>query len=145
IRQDDRHVLGDVVAQPDRIVVVVVDVGEVEVGRVPDRRGVDPGVVGEGEPGGEVGRVEPGIAEDAAVLRLDVETGMPDERDPQPNASSIPTSAPFGTPVSVVVPCRRDNAPTGLATMTRCAASRAGRGSRWSNASIASTCNSPST
>jgi hypothetical protein len=70
-------------------------------------------------PGREIGRVEPGIAEDAAVLRLDVETGVTDKLNLQPYPSSepeplaagaVPSERSSTSTFSVVLPRLRGNA-----------------------------------
>ena len=81
VRKDHRRVLGHVVAQEVAVEVVPVDVRDVEVVRVPERRRVELLVGRERHPRGEVGGVEPRVAENRAVARLDVEAGVTEERD----------------------------------------------------------------
>src|SRR5579875_2133241 len=75
------------------VVVLVRHVQEVGPG---DGHRVDPLVAGEGEPGREVGRAEPGIAQDAALAGLDEHPGMAEEGDPHDRGSLRGGSLPPG-------------------------------------------------
>src|SRR5690606_10651707 len=56
--------------------VVPVQVGDVEVVGLPEGVPVELRVVGEGEPGGEVGGIDPRVAEDRACGRLEEHAGV---------------------------------------------------------------------
>ena len=81
VRQQHDGVLVDVRAQVLRVEVVLVQVGDVEVVAVAERVPVQPAVVGEREPGREVRRVDPGVAQDASGLGVDPEAGVADAGD----------------------------------------------------------------
>ena len=82
VGQDDGRVLGDVVAQEVAVEVVVVQVRDVEVVGAAERRPVEPWLRRERHPGGEVGGIEPRVAEDRAVACLDEESSVTEECDP---------------------------------------------------------------
>ena len=87
VGQQYHRVLVDMVGQVLRVVVVLVQMRDVEVVAVPQPVPVQGAVVGVGKPRGEVRRVDPGVAEDAARRRLDKESGVADtgdSHDPQP-------------------------------------------------------------
>ena len=65
VGQDNGGVLRDVVAQEFGIEMVVVQVGDVQVGRGRDLVQVDGLVAREGKPGRIVGRIEPRVAQNA--------------------------------------------------------------------------------
>ncbi len=81
VGQQHDGVLVDVFAQILRIEVVLVQVRDVEVVAVAEGVPVQPAVVGEREPRSEVGRVHPGVAQNASGRCVDPETGVPDARD----------------------------------------------------------------
>ena len=82
VGEEDPGVLRHVLGQELRIEVVVVEVGDVQVVGPADQVSVDPLIAREGEPGSEEGRVEPGVAQDAAVAGLHEQSRLPQERDP---------------------------------------------------------------
>lgn len=76
VRQQDRRVLVDVLGQVLRVEVVLVQVRHVQVVAGAQLVPVQRAVVREREPGGEVGRIDPGVAKDAARLGLDQKSGV---------------------------------------------------------------------
>ena len=83
-REQHRRVLVDVVAQVARVEMVVVEVRDVEIRRVPDALGIDAVVGREREPRAEERGVEPGVAQDADALRFHEEARLAEERDLHP-------------------------------------------------------------
>src|SRR5581483_8147202 len=71
VRKQDLRVLGDVRLQECGVEVVMVEVGDVQVVRVPDALRIDPIVGRKGKPGREIRRVKPRVTEDAAGSRPD--------------------------------------------------------------------------
>ena len=98
IGQQHHGVLVDVLAQVLRIEVVLVQVGDVEVVDVAQRRPIQPAVVGEREPRREVGRVDPRVAQDGPGLGVDPESGVSDAGD----LHKYPFDTP-STPLSRIV------------------------------------------
>src|SRR5581483_10496122 len=74
-------VLVDVLAEVARVEVVVVQVRDVQVVAVAERIPVQRAVVRKRKPGGEVRRVHPRVAQDAAGPRVDAEAGVSDAGD----------------------------------------------------------------
>ena len=81
VRQQHHRVLVDVRSQKLGVEVVLVQVRDVQVVAVTQSVPVQRAVVREGKPGGEVGRVDPGVTQDAARLGLDQKAGMTDAGD----------------------------------------------------------------
>ena len=81
VGQQHHRVLVDVRAQRLRVEVVLVQVGDVEVVDVAEGVPVQAAVVGEREPGGEVGGIDPRVAQDAAGACVDPKARMSDAGD----------------------------------------------------------------
>jgi hypothetical protein len=81
LRQQHHRVFVDMLAQQLGVEVVVVQVRDVQVVAVAQAVPVQAAVVREGKPGREVGRVDPGVAQNAARLGFDPKAGMADACD----------------------------------------------------------------
>ncbi len=81
VRKQHDGVLVDVFGQVLRVEVVLVQVRDVQIVDLAERRPVERAVVGKREPGREVRRVHPGIAQDVSGLGVDAEAGVADARD----------------------------------------------------------------
>jgi hypothetical protein len=103
VREDDGRLLGHVLAEEGRVEMVAVRVGDVEVVRVGDRARVDVLVAREREPGAEVRRVEPRVAEDRARSGLHEQAGVAEEGDLHPG---VPWSSRAAADAAAMLPAR---------------------------------------
>src|SRR6185437_4141050 len=92
-------------AQELWVEVVVVHVRDEEVGGVADLCQVQMLVAGEREPRGEIRRVEPGVAEDTAVARLDEQACVADEGNLHEPSTPLPTNCAPATGRETISPC----------------------------------------
>ena len=81
VRQQNHRVFVHVLGEQPRVEMVQVQMRHIEVVAVTQGGPVQAAVVGEDEPGGEVRRVDPRVAQNASRCGVDPETGVSDAGD----------------------------------------------------------------